>query len=162
MPQNLREKLERAGGVRNIEFMIPHMFLPPRFKKISEGRNMILLVDPDLVSHVRWEGSLQDEFHPLRRKAVQKLIDGCVARMKDYRSDLGVFSRFIERRTEEPFWDPRVDSLAEEREPKSAEGPSEPKGVVATVKAEPVAEGESDFSEEGGGENPLPADVFNW
>ena len=170
MAKSLKEQLNRALGFDEINFIIPHVFLPPRFKEISKNRNMILFMDMDTVMHVRWEGARQDEHHPLNPGACRRLFKECIRNMKKYRKDLDVFSRFIDIEAEIPFWDPRSNSLTKGREEKSAPSSEEEEGsetqeeeIIAVVgpNGELVQGTISDFlEEEMGGENPVPS--FGW
>ncbi len=162
MRRGLKKQLDHVCGFKDIEFIIPHVFLPPRFVKVSKNRNMVLTIDMDMVPHVYWEGALQDAYHPLTPGAVRKLLRECVRNMKKYRQDLDVFARFVDGEAEMPFWDPRVDSLAPKRDPKDAEEDPFFTEVVAVVEGGRLKEGNaSDFLDQGG-ENPMPKEMFDW
>jgi len=107
----LREILERKAIEEDLQFLIPHPFLPPRFRRISENRNMILLIDQELTAHVRWEGARLAEHHPLTVGATRQLIREVMRNMTRYRRELGIYGRFIEEYTEEPFDDERYESF---------------------------------------------------
>lgn len=166
MPKSLRERLNNAleGCDEEVEFTIPHVFLPPRFKEVSEERNMILFLDIDQVVHVRWEGARFEEHRALTPGACRRLFKDCIANMKRYRKDLDTMARFIDREGQSPFWDPRRDSLTKEREERSApalESSEEKKReITATVdhSEELDLEVAADLLELGG-ESPMP---FGW
>ncbi|KKN44421.1 hypothetical protein LCGC14_0693360 [marine sediment metagenome] len=165
MAKSLKKQLNRALGFDEISFIIPHVFLPPRFKKVSRNRNMIMFMDMDTVLHVKWEGSRQDEHHPLTPGACRRLFKECISNMKRYRKDLDAFSRFVDNEAEVPFWDPRRDSLNKDQEEKpapSVEEEEQEEKIVAVVGPNgKLVQGKiSDFlEEEMGGESPIP---FGW
>lgn len=159
MEKSLREILEDKAGFEECEFLIPHIFLPPRFKKLAPGHNMILFLDIDMVIHVKWEGKRVEEHHPLTPGATRRLLREVSRNMTRYRRDMGVVARFLERKAEEPFWDPRVDSLTQEREEQDAE-PEEGEEIVAILHGDEIIEGPISELMGLGGEGPL-AD-FDW
>jgi hypothetical protein len=163
VPRSLKSKLNHVvGNFGEVEFILPHVFLPPRFKEISEDRNMILFLDIDQVMHVRWEGALQDSHHPLTPGACRRLFRECVRNMRKYRKDLDAFSRFVDKTAEEPFWDPRVSSLSKPRPEKPAEAikDPEPEEIIAVVdNTGKLVEGTFSDLSESGGESPMP---FGW
>lgn len=161
MQRSLKSKLERVvDDLNEVEFILPHVFLPPRFKEISKDRNMILFLDVDQVMHVKWEGALQDSHHPLTPGACRRLFKECVRNMRKYRKDLDAFSRFVDKTAEEPFWDPRTFSGSKPRPEKTAEAIEDPEEIIAAIdnKGQLVEGTVSDFIESGG-ESPMP---FGW
>lgn len=165
MAKSLKERLDGALGFGEVSFIIPHVFLPPRFKDISKNRNMILFMDEDTVMHIRWEGALQDEHRPLNPGACRRIFKECIRNMKKYRKDIDTFSRFVDKEAEVPFWDPREDSLSKDRPekpaPVSEDEPKQEEIVAVLGPDDQLIQGKvSDFlEEEMGGENPLP---FGW
>ncbi len=150
----LRALLERKASLDNLQFIIPYPLLPPRFREISEDRNMILLVDLDLTTHVRWEGERMVEHHPLSKGEVRRLMREVGRNISNYRQDLEVYARFIDSRCEEPFDDKRYEAF---RLPKPTPD-AEQKGteptmteIIAGISLEPskatVVGGESPFPE---------------
>lgn len=113
--------MEESAGFEPIEFTIPHIFLPPRFEKASQKRNMLLTIDMELVAHIFWEGASEDQVEPLRPAQVRQLLRYCNKRMTQYRSDLGVFGRFVDSSAENPFCDPREEAESYTLEPKDVE-----------------------------------------
>lgn len=161
MQRSLKSKLARVvDDLNEVEFILPHVFLPPRFKEVSKNRNMILFLDVDQVMHVRWEGALQDSHHPLTPGACRRLFKECVRNMRKYRKDLDAFSRFVDKTAEEPFWDPRNFGGSKPRPEKTAEAEEGPEEIIAAIdnKGQLVEGTVSDFIEEGG-ESPMP---FGW
>jgi hypothetical protein len=152
MLSRLRKSLNEDAGMGDFEFIIPHPFLPPRFRKLKENQNLILLMDQDLTIHVRWEGSRHHEHHPLTPRAAQRLIQECLTYMKEYRRDVQVFSRFIGEMGEQPFDDPRPLDPARFQKPQEATAPKEQSQKIFSEVEMSV---EIDRSELGG-ENPLP------
>lgn len=165
MVKNLKKRLDGALGEGEISFIIPHVFLPPRFKNVSNNRNMILFMDEDTVMHIRWEGALQDEYNPLNPGACRRVFKECIRNMKKYRKDLDTFSRFVDKEAEVPFWDPRTDSLTKDQPEKPAPASKEGSGqeeISAILGPEDkLIQGKvaDSLEEEMGGENPIP---FGW
>ena len=165
MAKSLKEQLNRALGFDEVDFTIPHVFLPPRFKEMSKNRNMILFMDLDTVMNVRWEGARQDEHHPLTPGACRRLFKECIRNMKKYRKDLDAFSRFVDGEAEVPFWDPRENSLTKDREEKpapSTEEEAQGEEIIAVIgpSGELIQGTVSELLEdEMGGESPMP---FGW
>lgn len=157
MASQLRKVLEDKVGEEEIRFTIPHPFLPPRFQEISEGRNMIVLLDRDFMLHVRWEGALSAEHHPLSPGDVRRLLKDVFRRMSTYRRDLEVFGRFANEYGERPFDDHRNDPVEWEREAEPAKDPEEEEEdseVTAEIDAEELRL--SMEAAEMGGESPMP------
>ena len=152
MISRLRKSLNEDAGIGDFEFIIPHTFLPPRFRKLKEKQNLILLLDQDLTLHVRWEGSRHHEHHPLTPRAAQHLARECLAYMRKYRRELQVFSRFIGEMGVQPFDDPRPLDPARLEEPKEAVAPKKETRRILRGAEMPVEIGQSDL----GGESPLP------
>ena len=103
----LRERLEEDAGWEAFQMIIPHPFLPPRFRELARERNMILLLDQDMTLHIRWEGARMHEHHPLTPGAVRRLIKEVLRYMTQYRRELKVLARFIDGFAEMPFEDDR-------------------------------------------------------
>jgi len=152
----LRELLEKEAGWEEFQMVVPHPFLPPRFRKLAEGRNMIILLDRDMTLHVRWEGARVHEHHPLTPRATQGLIREILRYMTKYRRELQVFSGFVGSCAEQPFDDPRaldpvrfkdkpLPAAPKEKEKKAEE--NLPIEITATVSL-PMYEM--------GGESPMP------
>lgn len=120
MAKALREILEKRAGLKECEFTLPYVFLPPRYIEVSGGRNMILVLDQDCVAQIRWEGSAADPYQDLTPGAVRRLMKDVSRNIKKYRKELGIFARFVDRTAEEPFWNPREDSLDGRPEEKGA------------------------------------------
>lgn len=164
MAKALREILEERAGFEECEFIIPHVLLPPRYTEISDGKNMILVLDRDCVAQIRWEGSPADPHQDLTPGAVRRLMKDVFRNMRKYREDLKTFARFMDRTAEEPFWDPRENSLTKGREEKDA--PLEEKEgeeIVAVVIGGQLVQGKVSelikLEESVGGESPPD---FGW
>ncbi len=117
----LRALLEKKALEEDIQFIIPHPLLPPRFREICGGCNMILLLDRDLTIHVRWEGERLAEHHPLTKGATRRLIREVLRKAREYRRELEVFGRFIDQQGEEPFDDDRYEIIRLPKDPPKAE-----------------------------------------
>ncbi len=107
----LRVLLEEKATEEDIQFIIPHPLLPPRFREICEDRNMVLLLDTDMTIHVRWEGERMSEHHPLTRGATRRLVREVLRKATAYRRELEVYARFVDRWAEEPFDDDRYEGV---------------------------------------------------
>lgn len=167
MASPLRQLLDDEAGWEEFEMIIPHPFLPPRFREMSENRNMILLLDRDMTLHIRWEGSRMHEHHPLTPRSARRLVREVLKRMTTYRADLQVFSRFFEQNAEQPFDDPRApDPLRfKEREMPPASKIEDPEEheVVAEVEIEEQLEAERMIELERmdiGGESPMGGEII--
>jgi hypothetical protein len=152
MLSQLRKSLNEDAGIGEFEFIIPNSFLPPRFRKLPEQRNLILLVDQDLTIHVRWKGARFHEHHPLTPREAQQLIRESLGYMKKYRRELQIFSRFIGEMGEQPFDDPRPLDPANSQEPQEAAAPKEKRQKVLSEVEMSVEVDRSKL----GGESPLP------
>jgi hypothetical protein len=154
--KSFKNKLEQNVGFEEIQFVIPHAFLPPRFRDISDGRNMLLCLDLDVTIHVRWEGAHQNAHHPLTPGAARRLLRECKRNMTRYRTDLTTFANFLDAEAEEPSWELREFSEDEETAARPAkeakeEGSEEGREVTAVIPS----------TENLGGESPHP-DMESW
>lgn len=131
--RSLRAKLERDAGWSDVLFTIPAVFLPPRFRRIATGRDMILCLNEDMEILVKWSGTQPEPHQPLTPKGFGRLIREVRRNISKYRRDLDVFSRFVSAKAEEPFWDPRRDSLHADREEQPAELSQESQEEVVAV-----------------------------
>lgn len=146
----LLDLLMEKMGQEEVEFVIPHPLLPPRYRKICENRNMIASLDIENTIQLRWENArliawmspTPGEFRTIVRYALKKL--------QKYRADLQTFGNFVDRVAEEPFQDPLFDDG----------GPAAPriakKEEVSTSASVPMVH----FPITGGGESPFPTWVF--
>lgn len=100
--EKLRSQLEWSLGFEECRFTVPHIFLPPRFREISQDRNMILTIGGDMVMCVRWEGSRLEEYHPLNPAAAGHLLKEVRDNMTRYRREIKVFEKFIRENAEVP------------------------------------------------------------
>jgi hypothetical protein len=132
----LRRILEKGAGWEEFHYVIPHCFLPPRYRDISKNRNMRLLLDRDLTLHVRWEGSRTHEHHPLTPGAVNRLLGEVSTNMAKYRKELQVFSRFVRSRGEAPFEDLRYELADKEVVPPVAKKAGE--GIIEVGANAPI------------------------
>lgn len=157
----LRALLEKVALEEDIQFTIPHPFLPPRFRKVCKNRNMLLLLDRDMTIHVRWEGERMSEHRPLTKGATRRLVREVLRKMKGYRIELGIYARFIERWAEEPFNDDRYESIQRAPDPPKAEKevPKDPVSTGTEISANIELE-LSEMPQNVGGSSPLPD--WNW
>lgn len=107
MISRLRLKLEGSIGEERFEILVPNAFLPPRFRRDSEGQDLSLLVDQDLTIYVYWKGERLERYTPLTKGETRRLLREVKRSMAAYRRDLDIYGRFIETWGEEPFEDPR-------------------------------------------------------
>ncbi|MBD3260535.1 MAG: hypothetical protein GF334_02485 [Candidatus Altiarchaeales archaeon] len=150
MASRLRQELENRAGFEECEFVVPHVLLPPRFRKQAAGRNMILHMDLDYVVHVRWEGERLLPHCELTPGEIRRLLKDVNRKMTQYRQDLGVLGRFFDSHAEPPFWDPRENYRQPEESEKQAVS-SEERGKEITAS----------LSREEGGESQVMLD-FDW
>lgn len=126
MASPLRKALESKAGLKRIHLRLPYIFLPPRFEKISNNRDLILLFKDDFTLHVRWSGALEITHHQISRSAAFSLILYVKETMSRYRTELAVVERFLdayaendlqEYRGREPTeWDKRKRLVELEKE----------------------------------------------
>lgn len=144
----LRQLLEDKTGEEQLEFRVPNIFLPPRFRELSEGRDLLLMMDDDLTIHIRWHGQDFHEHHPLTPGASRRLVGEIMRYMTKYRKHLKVFGKFIYEYAEQPWNEKRYhdgfrqekeatqrakeDRPEEEEEPETP-GQEEEQGVTAVV-----------------------------
>ena len=154
----LRALLEDMALEEDIQFTIPHPFLPPRFREICENQNMLLLVDQDLTIHVRWEGARMAEHYPLTKGATRRLIREVLRKMKEYRRDVEVYARFIEHHAEEPLDDERYEAIRGTKDPPLAEKEDEDdtKDEVVEIAATVALGTPAEMPASMGGSSPLP------
>ena len=113
----LRQTLKKKAGWEQLEFRIPNIFLPPRFRDLSEGRDLLLMLDDDFTVHIRWHDADFHTHHPLTPGASRRLVGEIMQRMKQYKEHLGVFGKFIEEYAEQPFDEERYhDGFSQEKE----------------------------------------------
>ena len=172
----LRQLLRERVGGEQLEFRIPQLFLPPRFRDLSEGRDLLLLLDDDLTIHVRWHNETFHTHHPLTPGETRRLVGEIMKYILKYREQFRVFGTFLDEYSEAPWDDERYhdgfyqeekatqkapeDGPKEEKEQAAAE--QEAEEVVEDVRA--VIHGIDDLiqticppkSISAGGESPLP------
>ena len=152
----LRKLLEDKVLEENIFVTIPTIFLPPRFRKISSGRNMVLFMDTDATLHVRWEGADLLEHRPLTKRASNRLIHEVLQNMNKYRKDLAIYARFLAMWADDPEPTGRYEESFYKRTAPDAQENSEVTGPEIIAKFTP--EDLNKFI--GGGESPMPA--WDW
>jgi len=90
------DQLERLGGEEEIHFVIPYPFLPPRFRKISQERNLLLCMDTDFGTIGKWEGSHYQEWLPFTPRGAYRLMMEVLKNMRRYAEDCFSFAAFVE------------------------------------------------------------------
>lgn len=126
----LRQLLEEA---ERVGFTIPNVFLPPRFRKLAEGRDLILLFDEDFTLHVRWVGERRSQHMPLTRGQALRLMSEALRYMVRYEENLQEFKLFVDEFAEEPLDKERYQnggSQEEEEAPRTAQVGSEEEGLA--------------------------------
>jgi len=147
--KTLREFLEVAAGAADIDFIIPHPFLPPRYQKQSLCRNLILGMDREFRAMIRWEGELVGRDTYLSPAECSRLIHDVLERMKKYRQELRSLKSFLGKVLCE---EPEGNSEEDVAEPKAAE--ELPEDSYHTDFVQVTADGMI----VGGGESPYPLD----
>lgn len=117
----LKRLLEDLVGEQKMEWVIPHPFLPPRYRKICENRNMVLILSPNYTLHIRWEGARRGERISPTPGEVRRLLREVKRNISKYNQELKVFSKFVDEWAEEPNSDPVKDDPSSTREPRKAE-----------------------------------------
>lgn len=111
--KKFRALLEKVSGDEEIEFIIPHPFLPPRYQELANNSNMILVLDRDMTLHVRWEGARLLEWHSITPGESRRIVASVLRNLEKYREEIKAFGRFVDERAEMPFEDPRYDGVLE-------------------------------------------------
>lgn len=140
----LRQLLRKKAGWEQLEFRIPNTFLPPRFRDLSEGRDLLLMLDDDYTVHIRWHNEDFHKHHPLTPGAARRLVGETMKRMKQYKEHLGIFGKFIEEYAEQPLDEERYhDGFSQEKEATQRakkDGPEEEKKREAQGQEEELEE----------------------
>lgn len=143
----LMEKL----GQEELQFIIPHPFLPPRYRKECAGRNMIAILDLDQTIHLRWENARLSPWMSPTPGEFRRIISYSLEKLQKYKRDLQTFGNFVDQVAEEPFQDPIFDEGDASAKPKTAEKKgSTSKGSIPKL----------GFPFMGGGESPFPTWSF--
>lgn len=121
MLKDLKKYLKEFAGEKEIEWIIPHPFLPPRYQKRCENRNMILLIDLDFIAHIKWEGARIEDWCSPTPGELRTLLRQVQVKVKKYQKQMVVFSKFVDGAVDEPFGNPIDDDLSSKRKPKNAE-----------------------------------------
>jgi hypothetical protein len=113
----LRQLLEKKVGGEQLEFRIPQIFLPPRYRNLSEGRDLLLMLDDDLTIHIRWHNETFHEHHPLTPGETKRLMGEVMMYIKRYREHFRVFGTFVCEHAELPWDEERYhDGFCQEEE----------------------------------------------
>jgi hypothetical protein len=75
--------------------LIPATLLPPRYQKLGQGHDMLIIMDDLQRLRIRWSGQRLEEYHPLTPRQVEKLIATVIERIARYQVDLQTFSQFV-------------------------------------------------------------------
>jgi len=157
--RRLKSLLNKLKGEEEIEFIIPHTFLPPRYREMAERHNMILVFDRDMTLHVRWEGVRLLEWNSISSGEARRIVSSVLRHLAHYEREVRVFSRFLDANAELPFEDPRFDASVKTEEETEAKPAPVKREVSGTVTAIPfTAPTKFMFA---GGESPLP-DFGEW
>jgi len=154
MSKKLKNLLDSLAGEKEIEWIIPHPFLPPRYKKICENRNMVLLLSRNLTVRIRWEGARLGEWISPSPVEIRRLIREVKRKMTDYRKQLDIYSNFITEWVDTTSSNPVEDDPSSHRKPREAvilDDCSEE--VVAEIKNIKTTKTDTGNM---GGESPLP------
>jgi hypothetical protein len=143
----LRQLLRERIGEEQLEFRIPQLFLPPRFRDLSEGRDLLLMLDDDFTVHIRWHNEIFHTHHPLTPGETRRLVGEIMRYILKYREQLRVFGTFLDEYSEAPWDDERYhDGFCQEEETTqraSEDGPKEEKEHEASgQEAEPEEVGD--------------------
>lgn len=146
----LLDLLVEKMGQEDVEFVIPHPLLPPRYRDICENRNMIVTLDTENTIQLRWENARLVMWMSPTPGEFRTIVSYAMKKMQKYRRDLETFGNFVDRVAEDPFLDPIFD-----------DGEA-PRAGVAEKEKVPSSESVSQvrFPLMGGGESPFPTWVF--
>lgn len=100
--KSLRNFLEERVGDTELEFIVPHALLPPRYRKLSPGNNLIICLDRNFLIQMRWQNVRSGRRAILSAGEVRRLTSYVVRALRKYRTDLTSFSRFLDRVAEKP------------------------------------------------------------
>lgn len=115
--RQLRQLLKKKMGWEQLEFRVPPLFLPPRFRDLSKGRDLLLMMDDDFTIHIRWHNEDFHTHHPLTPGATRRLVSEIMKYTKQYREHLQVFGKFIDEHAEQPWEEERYhDGFGQEKE----------------------------------------------
>ena len=153
--RRLKAMLERVSGEEEVEFTIPHPFLPPRYREMSNRTNMILVLDRDMTLHVKWEGARLSEWNSITPGECRRIVASVLHYLSSYREELRAFSRFVDAHAEMPFDDPRFEPGTSPQE-RAQERPA-PVQRESKDRAAGVPVGTSALSMALGGESPCPS-----
>lgn len=146
----LLDLLVEKMGQEDVEFVIPHPFLPPRYRKICENRNMIVTLDTENTIQLRWENARLVTWMSPTPGEFRTIVSYARRKMQQYRRDLETFGNFVDRVAEDPFLDPIFNDGEAPKAGVAAKKEAAPNGSVLQVR----------FPFAGGGESPFPAWVF--
>lgn len=113
--KHLKGLLKSLAGDADIEFVIPHPLLPPRYQQISRGHNMILYLDRNFLIQIRWQSARSGKRVILSAGEVRRLVKYVSQAAMRYRADLKTFSRFLDRVAEKPPTDDTEQTLVAEQ-----------------------------------------------
>lgn len=137
-------------GEEEVEFVIPHPLLPPRYRKVCQGRNLIATLDVENTIQLRWENARLQVWMSPTPGEFRVLVAYALKQMQQYRRDLQTFGNFVDRVAEAPFQDPIFDDT-EAAKPKVAE-----KREIDSKTG--ISPGRFPFT--AGGESPFPTWMF--
>ncbi len=113
----LRQLLEAKMGEEQLEFRVPNIFLPPRFRDLSGGQDLLLVMDDDFTIHIRWHNQDFHEHHPLTPGASRRLVGEVMRYSKLYRENLKMFGKLLCEYAEQPWDEERYnEGLRQEKE----------------------------------------------
>lgn len=107
MKKKFWEVLEERCGLESCTFLIPHIFLPPRFKSLSKNSNMIIHLNTSMEAQIKWEKSRADEYIHLTPSSSSRLIADVLRNLDKYKKDLKIFQKFLKENVEEIPTNPR-------------------------------------------------------
>ncbi len=170
----LRQLLDYNAGGEQLEFRIPLIFLPPRFRKLSKERDLLLVLDEYFTINVRWQDEDFHTHHPLTPGESRRLVGEVMKYMKKYRENLRVFGKFLNEWSE-PTWDKEryhdgirqekevtqraKKARSEEEDEHEAKGQEEEQEIASSLQAilQETDELVEVISSERGGESPCPS-----
>jgi hypothetical protein len=96
-------------GEEEMEFIIPYLLLPPRYRKLCQNRNLIVTLGIENTIQLRWENVRLTTWMSPTPGEFRTIVSYALRKLQEYRRDLQTFGNFVDRVAEPPFQDPIFD-----------------------------------------------------
>lgn len=138
MTQTLYRLLEDKAGGEEFQWRIPNSFLPPRFKKLADGKDMLLVLERNYSLNLRIDGEKIQATIVLTPGKARQLLKEITNYCSEYGKQARSLSSFVKNYGE------YSDDYVEEKKEIPKECPK--------IEKEETVSSNSDY----GGENPFP------